>query len=111
MKSLRKSIKEAQEENGSITMRFLKYEDLEAAFYTGSFWLVSSLHPEIKKQIKKALNDLRENPYAENNLEELSGFKTQRLKQYRIYGVNENQKSIQVYYVGRRRDAINNSDN
>jgi mRNA interferase RelE/StbE len=69
--------------------------------------LVSSLHPEIKKQIKKALNDLRENPYAGKDLqEELSGFKTQRLKQYRIiYGVNENQKSIQVYYVGRRRDV------
>jgi mRNA interferase RelE/StbE len=65
--------------------------------------LVSSLHPEIKK----ALNDLRENPYAGKDLqEELSGFKTQRLKQYRIiYGVNENQKSIQVYYVDRRRDV------
>ena len=69
--------------------------------------LVSNLHPELKKQIKKALNDLRENPYAGKDLqEELSGFKTQRLKQYRIiYGVNENQKSIQVYYVGRRRDV------
>jgi mRNA interferase RelE/StbE len=69
--------------------------------------LVSSLHPEIKKQIKKALNDLSENPYAGKDLqEELSGFKTQRLKQYRIiYDVNENQKSIRVYYVGRRRDV------
>ena len=69
--------------------------------------LVSSLHPEIKNQIKKALNDLRENPYAGKDLqEELSGFKTQRLKQYRItYDVNENQKSIRVYYVGRRRDV------
>jgi mRNA-degrading endonuclease RelE of RelBE toxin-antitoxin system len=69
--------------------------------------LVSSLHPEIKRQIKKTLNDLRKNPYAGKDLqEELSGFKTQRLKQYRIiYGVNENQTSIQVYYVGRRRDV------
>ena len=69
--------------------------------------LVSSLHPEIKKQIKNALNDLLENPYAGKDLqEELSGFKTQRLKQYRIiYDVNENQKSIRVYYVGRRRDV------
>ena len=69
--------------------------------------LVSSLHPEIKKQIKKALNDLRENPYAGKDLqEELSNFKTQRFKQYRIiYDVNENQKSIRVYYVGRRRDV------
>ena len=69
--------------------------------------LVSSLHSEIKKQIKQALNELRKKPYAGKDLQgELSGFKTQRLKQYRIItDVAENQKSIQVYYVGRRRDV------
>jgi mRNA interferase RelE/StbE len=69
--------------------------------------LISGLHPEIKRQIKKALNDLRENPFTGKDLqEELYGFKTQRYKQYRIiYGVNENQNSIQIYFVGRRRDV------
>jgi mRNA interferase RelE/StbE len=69
--------------------------------------LTFSLHPEMKKQIKKALNDLRQNPYAGKDLqEELSGFKTQRLKQYRIiYGINESQTSLQGYYIGRRRDV------
>jgi len=69
--------------------------------------LVSSLHPEIKKQIKKELNGLSENPYLGKDLqEELSGFKSQRSKQHRIiYDLDENQKSIQVYFVGRRTDV------
>jgi mRNA-degrading endonuclease RelE of RelBE toxin-antitoxin system len=69
--------------------------------------LVSGLHPEIKKQIKIELNGLRENPYAGKNLqEELSGFKSQRSKQHRIiYDIDENQKSIRVYFVGRRSDV------
>ena len=69
--------------------------------------LAAGLHPEIKKQIKVTLNGLRESPHAGKDLqEELSGFKSQRWKQYRIiYDVNEDQKSIQVYYIGRRRDV------
>jgi len=69
--------------------------------------LVSGLHPEIKKQIKIELNGLRENPYAGKNLqEELSGFKSQRSKQHRIiYDIDESQKSIRVYFVGRRSDV------
>ena len=69
--------------------------------------LVSGLHPEIKKHIKKELNGLRENPYAGKNLqEELSGFKSQRSKQHRIiYDIDESQKSIRVFFVGRRSDV------
>jgi len=69
--------------------------------------LISSLHPEIKKQIKNDLDELRENPHAGKDLqEELSGFKSLRSKRYRIiYDIDEGRKSIQVYYVGRRRDV------
>ena len=69
--------------------------------------LLSKLHPEMKKLIKQALTELRQNPYMGKNLhEELSGFKSLRLKQYRIiYNIDEENKFIQVYHIGRRRDV------
>ena len=55
--------------------------------------LLSKLHPENKKMIKQAVNDLRKNPYAGKDLqEELFGFKSFRSKQYRIIYKIENKK-------------------
>ena len=69
--------------------------------------LLSKLHPENKKLIKQALTELRLNPHMGKDLqEELSGFKSLRLKQYRIiYNINEEKNFIQIYHVGRRRDV------
>ena len=69
--------------------------------------LLSKLHPENKKLIKQALIELRQNPHAGKDLqEELSGFKSLRLKQYRIiYNINEEKNFIQIYHIGRRRDV------
>jgi mRNA interferase RelE/StbE len=69
--------------------------------------LISSLHPEIKKHIKNDLDENHENPHVGKDLqEELSGFKSLRSKRYRIiYDIDENRKTIRVYYVGRRRDV------
>ena len=69
--------------------------------------LLSKLHPENKKQLKQALNGLRQNPYAGKDLqEELSGFKSHRIKRYRvIYAVNEEENHIEIYYIGRRSDV------
>ena len=68
--------------------------------------LLSKLHPENKKLIKQALTELRQNPHTGKDLqEELSGFKSLRLKQYRIiYNINEEINFIQIYHIGRRRD-------
>jgi mRNA interferase RelE/StbE len=68
--------------------------------------LLSKLPPENKKRIKKALTELQQNPHTGKDLqEELSGFKSHRLQQYRIiYNINEEKKSIQIYHIGRRRD-------
>ena len=47
--------------------------------------LLSKIHPENKKYIKKALKELRQNPYTGKDLqEELFGFKSLRIKKYRI---------------------------
>jgi mRNA interferase RelE/StbE len=69
--------------------------------------LLSKLHPENKKLIKQALTELRQNPYTGKDLqEEVSGFKSLRLKQYRIiYNINEEKIFIQIYNIGRRRDV------
>ena len=48
--------------------------------------LVAKLHPENKKQLKQALNGLRQNPYTGKDLqEELFGFKSLRLKKIQGY--------------------------
>ena len=69
--------------------------------------LMSKLHPENKRLIKQALTDFQQNPYTGKDLqEELSGFKSLRLKQYRIiYDINEEKKFIQIYNIGPRRDV------
>jgi mRNA interferase RelE/StbE len=69
--------------------------------------LLPKLHPENKKLIKQALIELQQNPHTGKDLqEELSGFKSLRLKNYRIiYNINEDKNFIQIYYIGRRRDV------
>lgn len=69
--------------------------------------LFSKLHPENKKLIKLALNELSQEPYSGHDLqEELAGFKSYRSKKYRIlYRVNEDDYIIEIYYIGHRKDV------
>ena len=69
--------------------------------------LVAKLHPENKRQLKQALNELRQNPFTGKDLqEELFGFKSLRLKKYMvIYTVSEEANYIEIYYIGRRSDV------
>lgn len=69
--------------------------------------LISHLHPENKKQIKKALSQIQKNPNLGDDLqEELSGFKSFKPKRYRIlYQVDETDKIVDIYYVGHRKDV------
>ena len=62
---------------------------------------------ENKKLIKQALKELGENPYAGNDLqEELFGFKSFKLKRFRIlYNINEEDNTIQIFHVGHREDV------
>ena len=68
--------------------------------------LLSKLQPDNKGQVKQALTELQQNPFTGKDLqEELSGFKSLRLKQYRIiYNINEEKNFIQIYHIGQRRD-------
>jgi len=69
--------------------------------------LLSKLHPENKKLIKAALKELQLNSHFGTYLqEELAGFKSHRLKRYRIvYKINEEESCIEIYYIGHRSDV------
>jgi mRNA interferase RelE/StbE len=64
------------------------------------------LHPLIKPSVKKNIQRLRKNPYLGKALEkELSGYYSLRSKRFRIiYKIDNANKSVQVHYVGHRRD-------
>jgi mRNA interferase RelE/StbE len=68
--------------------------------------LFSKLHPENKKLIKFALNELCQSPHSGHDLqEELSGFKSYRMKRYRIlYKLNDEENVIEIYHIGHRKD-------
>ena len=69
--------------------------------------LLSKIHPENKKYIKKALKELRQNPYTGKDLqEELFGFNSLRIKKYRIiYDLREDEYLLRIYYLGQRIDV------
>ena len=68
--------------------------------------LISKLHPEIKKMVKFALEELRKSPLLGDDLqEELSEFQSYKPGRYRVlYKFNADDNSVDVYYVGHRRD-------
>jgi mRNA interferase RelE/StbE len=69
--------------------------------------ILSRFHPEIKKLIKQALNELRRDPYSGTDLqEELWGFKSFKLKRYRVlYNINEEENIIQIFHIDHRKDV------
>ena len=69
--------------------------------------LLSKIHPENRKYIKKALKELRQNPYTGKDLqEELFGFNSLRIKKYRIiYDIREDEYLLRIYYIGQRSDV------
>ncbi len=69
--------------------------------------LIAKLHPENKKQIKKALQELQKNPHTGSDLqEELCEFKAFKIKRFRIiYRIIDEGFIIQIIHIGHRRDV------
>ena len=69
--------------------------------------IIKKLHPEVKLQIRDGIRSLVKNPLSGHELQfELSGFRSCRVKTYRIlYRYNEQKSFIEVIYVGHRRDV------
>ena len=68
---------------------------------------ISRMHPDHKRIIRDALDQLRHEPYAGDDLQEdLAEFKSLKPKRFRIiYTVDDDQQMVKVYYVGHRRDV------
>lgn len=69
--------------------------------------LIAKLPPEVKRVIRSAIDDLRNNPYKGSELSgEFAGYRSLKPKRYRIiYRVNEEASFLEVYHVGHRRDV------
>ena len=68
--------------------------------------MYNTLHPDIRKQIKAILAELCQTPHLGKALQnELTGFRSLKMKRYRIvYQVDESGKTVVIYAVGHRRD-------
>lgn len=68
---------------------------------------ISRLHPDHKRIIRDALDQLRQGPYAGDDLQgELAEFRSLKPKRLRIiYTVDDDHQMVKVYYVGHRKDV------
>jgi mRNA interferase RelE/StbE len=71
-----------------------------------SFNQIKKLHPYLKPIVKAKIERICANPHIGKLLEkELSGYLSFRAKRYRIiYKVKEDTKTIEMHYIGHRRD-------
>jgi mRNA-degrading endonuclease RelE of RelBE toxin-antitoxin system len=69
--------------------------------------IIRNLAPEVNSAIRRGLPELIKDPFLGKELQgELEGFRTHRVRRYRIiYQVNEAGLWLDVYYVGPRRDV------
>jgi addiction module RelE/StbE family toxin len=69
--------------------------------------LISKLPPEIKRLVRSTIDALLATPTVGTELTgELDGYRSQRVRRYRIiYRMNEKEAGIEVYHVGHRRDV------
>jgi mRNA-degrading endonuclease RelE of RelBE toxin-antitoxin system len=68
---------------------------------------ISRLPPDNRRLVREALDELRQEPFAGDDLQdELAGFKSFKPRRFRIiYTIDDDQRVIQVFYVGHRRDV------
>lgn len=68
--------------------------------------IIKKLHPTIKAAIRAGIGEVLKTPLAGRELQyELRGFRSFRVGRYRIiYKVNEEERYIEIHYVGPRRD-------
>ena len=69
--------------------------------------LVSKLPPDIKRLVRSTIDALLAKPTIGTELTgELDGYWSYRVRRYRIiYRVNEEERCIEIYHVGHRRDV------
>jgi mRNA-degrading endonuclease RelE of RelBE toxin-antitoxin system len=81
-------------------------EKFQLIYSETSLKQIKKLHPYLKPIIKSKIESISANPHTGKLLEkELSGYLSFRAKRYRIiYKVKEDTKTIEIHYIGHRRD-------
>ena len=79
---------------------------LKVKFTPEAAAVVRKLHPDTKGIIKSGILEIQKSPYLGHQLQaELYGFISHKIRRYRIiYRFNENDKTIEIYHVGHRKD-------
>jgi len=69
--------------------------------------IIRNLAPEVKAAVRRGINELVGDPFLGKELgEELTGFRSHRVRRYRIvYQLNEQEHWLVIHYVGPRRDV------
>jgi len=82
-------------------------KEYRVRFTPGAAQCISRLHPDNKRIIRDALDELRHEPYAGDDLQdELAEFKSFKPRKFRIiYSVDDDNRVIHVFYVVQRRDV------
>jgi len=78
-----------------------------ARFTLESSRLIAKLPPEVKKSVRSAIDELREDPYQGSELAgEFTGYRSLKIRRYRIiYRLNDDESFLEIYHVGHRRDV------
>lgn len=81
--------------------------DYRLVYSTASKNLIAKLHSDLKPIIRSRLDSLQKNPLLGKKLaRELSGYRSLRANRFRIiYKVNENEGTVEIHYVGHRKDV------
>jgi mRNA interferase RelE/StbE len=81
-------------------------EKFKLSYSETSLKQIKKLHPYLKPIVKAKIEYISANPHMGKLLEkELSGYLSFRAKRYRIiYKVKEDTKTIEIHYIGHRRD-------
>ena len=68
---------------------------------------IRKLHPEVKQEIRDAIQTLRDSPLTGHSLQqELFGYRSYRMRSYRIiYRLNDDERTIDVIFIGQRRNV------
>ena len=80
---------------------------LSARYTAESARLISKLPPEIKRLVRSSIDGLLTKPAAGTELAgELDGFRSYRVRRYRIiYRLDEDESCLEIHHVGHRRDV------
>lgn len=91
----------------SVSSVAKRHEGISRPIYPGSRCPCPQAPPDVKRDIRAGIRVLSDRPLEGHPLQyELSGYRSYRIRTYRvIYHLNETERTLDVIFVGPRRDV------